>query len=352
MKIKRIGILPWVGTGDLHQILFKQALERQDIRCLELSYSPGLPISSALKRYDVDVLVLDWVHSFFTSKGVWITLLKTLLGMIDRVKCGNRRVPIIWNMHNLHRHDLLYAGLEKYSFKRLAMSVDAIRVFNKSSVQLTRDYLSLPSDYLVECIPQGPYPILPGDASRLQAAYPTLRDKKVLLFFGSIREGKGLLQFIKSFMQVNHVGIALLIAGKPVNKQIAERLNKLVAKTSEVILVDNFIEEERVPDFFLLADYVVLPYEHILNSGVFLLAQSYGKPVLAQANQLFNNEVKDRNSIVANLFDSDILQHVLEIVRCKKNEKTISLQINHEEEWNKIARKALLLMADVRAKYV
>src|SRR6266536_2454601 len=153
--IKSIGILPWVGK-DQHQINFAEALEKQGYLVERITYRKGLPLSNALKK-NIDLLILDWVHSFFISDSFLISAIKTFLQFADRQLIRNREVPVIWNMHNLHRHDKKFFKLEQYNFRKLAACANGIRVFNDYSVKEVREYLRLNDHYPIMSIPQGVY---------------------------------------------------------------------------------------------------------------------------------------------------------------------------------------------------
>lgn len=351
MTIKRVGILPWVKSGDLHQQLFKEALIRQNFECVELEYHKGLPISIALKNAEFDLLILDWVHSFYVSKELIPTVIKTVLGVIDRAKIKGRSIPIIWNMHNLHRHDEVHVEIEKFSFKKLSKSVDGIRVFNTSSIKSTIDYLCLPSSFNIKAIEQGPYPVNKGDKSQILIDLDIDISKKVLLFFGNIREGKGLVDFVKVFNNVNDDEVVLVIAGKSVNDDISNCIKKITEGNPSIKLIDSFIPEEDVANFFDLGDYVVLPYKQILNSGVLVLAKSYNKPIIANNIDLFVNEIRDSDSIITDLFNEKCLEEALDVIVKKESMNPKVIDNNLVQDWDIIVNKVVLFGSQLAVKY-
>jgi glycosyltransferase involved in cell wall biosynthesis len=106
-------------------------------------------------------------------------------------------------------------------------------------------------------------------------------NKKVLLFFGFIRDYKGLdllLQTVSELPEEYH----LLIAGEVYGS--FEQYDKIIAEqtisnrcTKEV----RYIDDKEVPAFFSAADAVVLPYKTGTQSGIISIAYHFNVPVIA-----------------------------------------------------------------------
>ena len=108
--------------------------------------------------------------------------------------------------------------------------------------------------------------------------------QKVVLFFGQIKEVKGLDLLFEAMPEVAGAvpEVVLLIAGRPWKNDFAqyqEQIDRL-ALGDRCRLHIRFIPDEEVSTFYAAADVVVLPYRRIYQSGVVLLAMSYGKAVL------------------------------------------------------------------------
>ena len=61
-------------------------------------------------------------------------------------------------------------------------------------------------------------------------------------------------------------------------------LRDLVAATDGVSMTDRAVPDEYVQVLFRAADVVVLPYRQVLNSGVLMLALTFGCPSVAPEN--------------------------------------------------------------------
>ncbi len=107
---------------------------------------------------------------------------------------------------------------------------------------------------------------------------------KVILFFGQIKDVKGVDLLLEAMPAVaaEVPEVVLLVAGRPWKNdfgQYQEILDRLELN-DRVRLHIRFIPDDEVSTFYAAADVVVLPYRRIYQSGVVLLAMSYGKAVL------------------------------------------------------------------------
>ncbi len=110
-------------------------------------------------------------------------------------------------------------------------------------------------------------------------------DEKVLLFFGFIREYKGLKYLIDALSGVAAEvdKVKLLIVGDFSGE---EEKNSYVNRIKEqrvqdfVEIHDGYIPDKEVEKFFAAADLVVLPYESATQSGIVQIAYGFEKPVV------------------------------------------------------------------------
>ena len=104
--------------------------------------------------------------------------------------------------------------------------------------------------------------------------------RKTLLYFGLIREYKGLDILLESFSQLGD-DYQLIIAGEaygsfePYRKQI-----EAIAKPERIHLSLKYIKDSEVAKYFSAADLCVLPYRSATQSGVSAIAFHFGLPML------------------------------------------------------------------------
>jgi glycosyltransferase involved in cell wall biosynthesis len=109
-------------------------------------------------------------------------------------------------------------------------------------------------------------------------------EDKIILFFGFIRDYKGLDLLIESvtFPEIKERKIKLIIAGEFYvdSKPYFDLVAKLGIQDS-IIWKNDFIPDSEVSTFFCAADVVVLPYKSATQSGITQIAYYYELPVIA-----------------------------------------------------------------------
>lgn len=109
--------------------------------------------------------------------------------------------------------------------------------------------------------------------------------QEVLLFFGYIREYKGLRHLIRALPEIRKARpeARLFVVGDfwENNKEEYEQLIRETGSAEDVTLVDGYIPDDEVEPYFAAADLCILPYESATQSGVIQIAYSFGLPVIA-----------------------------------------------------------------------
>ena len=140
----------------------------------------------------------------------------------------------------------------------------------------------------IHVIPHGNYlgdikPLPPAGSARAKLGLPP--EAPVLLFFGQIKEVKGLDLLLDALAVVKSSvpEVLLLIAGKMWGQDFADYQAQIdhLGLGHNCITHIRYIADDEVAAYYAAADLVVLPYRKIYQSGVILMAMSYGKPVLA-----------------------------------------------------------------------
>lgn len=164
---------------------------------------------------------------------------------------------------------------------------DCVIAHNQVSQRELIRVLQLPESKIY-VIPHGNYLGQVGELTGVAQARARLNlqaDSKVLLFFGQIKEVKGLELLLDALAVVKETipEVVLVIAGKMWGQEFSvyqaqiDRLGLAGHCVSHI----RYIPDDQVAAYYIAADLVVLPYKKIYQSGVILMAMSYGKPVLA-----------------------------------------------------------------------
>ena len=147
-------------------------------------------------------------------------------------------------------------------------------------------------DELLSFVPEAKYKYSPhpiysifGDApSQKQAkAELNISTKKVLMFFGLIREYKGLDILIHAMEEIKDKleNFTLLIVGECYGdeKKYTDLINN-AGITDNVQCHFSFIPDNEVGKYFSASDVIVLPYKTASQSGIVQIAYHYDTPVI------------------------------------------------------------------------
>ncbi|MFH1941409.1 MAG: glycosyltransferase family 4 protein [bacterium] len=139
----------------------------------------------------------------------------------------------------------------------------------------------------VRVIPVGEYSRIAGELKKkgiVRKRFGIPADKKVLLFFGYIREYKGLDLLLRSLSaaRLKMPDVFLIIAGESKVDFRAYEKEIEDLKLSDMIYKNiGYIPMADVSDYFSAADAVVMPYRNIYQSGVLYFTFAHRRPVIA-----------------------------------------------------------------------
>lgn len=226
-----------------------------------------------INREKPDLVIFQWLHPYFAPCYSLITK-------------GLKKTKVLFMCHNVFPHERF--PLDKWLTKIALKNGDFFTVHAKSD---SDDLLSILPNAKVSVTVHPAYNFFKkedlkrDEARKILAIQP---DENVLLFFGLVREYKGLKYLLKALHEIkksdrnNSRKIRLLIAGDFAGERNA--YDKMIdeLEIGEMIdITDGHIPIGEVAKFFVAADLVVLPYESATQSGVIQVAYSFEKPVLA-----------------------------------------------------------------------
>ena len=200
--------------------------------------------------------------------------------------------PLVATAHVVTPHERI--PFQSWIYRRIHRLSPLIIAHSRFDRQRIVDEFAVAAER-VAVIPHGEYGFFErggeaddsGDLTKPEAARNSLRisaDEEVVLFFGYIREYKGLDLLLESWSAVveERPKARLLIAGDPVQLPAARRAH-LESWATRLKAVHHFayIPFTEVARYFAAADLLVMPYRHISQSGVLYLALSLGLPVVA-----------------------------------------------------------------------
>ncbi len=203
-------------------------------------------------------------------------------------------------------------------------------------------------------IPHGNYistiPVLPSrEKARKVLGIP--EDAITLLFFGHIKKAKGLEILLNAMPEIvaRYPETRLIIAGRPwkVDYSYYSMLIDRLGLRQNCIQKIEFIPHDKLGEYFSASDLVVLPYLKIYQSGVMILAMSYGKPVLVSDLQPFKEIITDGiNGFLFKAGDSLALaEKICSIVSDRRKMETIAKNgynfVERDFNWDVVCEKTL-----------
>ncbi len=219
---------------------------------------------------------------------------------------------LVWTVHNVLPHDAPYADSQVEVCRILADQADLIHVLTEATFRATEPVYPLDPARVV-VIPHSSYQGVYPDGITRQRARRRLglaSDHRVLITLGRIRPYKGIDRLLDAFEQppLDAPDLRLLVAGNPGSGAGVAALVERLSHSPRVVSMTERVPARRVQVWMRAADLAVLPYTGVLNSGSFLLAETFRLPVVApRAGALVEREGRRH----VRLFDEDGFAPVL-----------------------------------------
>ncbi|MDC0664161.1 glycosyltransferase family 4 protein [Marinobacter sp. SS21] len=170
---------------------------------------------------------------------------------------------------------------------------------NYSRAELDRIFRKENIEKRITKIPHGNYLDVVNSKNRAESAnnLGLSEESQFILFFGQIKKVKGLDILIRAMGAVleKYPNAILLIAGKEWKDSFKSYQKLIVEEGIDASVVKHirYIPDNLVDDYYNVASCVVLPYRKIYQSGVLLMAMSYGCVPVASALEPMKEVIKD-----------------------------------------------------------
>ena len=208
----------------------------------------------------------------------WLPLMGPSLGTLARIIKKNKHSKILSIAHNIIPHESRLG--DKWLTKYFTNHIDGFLAMTKNVMNDLESFNTVSPKVL------SPHPIYDnfGDSIDRNEALKHLNlddSYSYMLFFGLIRDYKGLDLLLEAFAKIKNKKIKVIIAGeyysdKAPYKELIHNL-KLEEK---IIEVDKFIPDSEVNYYFSACDIVVQPYKSATQSGVTQIAYHFDKPMI------------------------------------------------------------------------
>jgi beta-1,4-mannosyltransferase len=194
-----------------------------------------------------------------------------------------RGVKLVWTVHNLRPHEPVRPRLESLLSRAVSRICHTLVAHSEYAATRIRDQWGRGVNVTV--IPHGNYVGLfgapTGTRAELRRSLDIPDDAYAFLAFGQVRPYKRLTDLVSAFRRLGSRDVRLIIAGKPVVDEEADRLRRAAGEDARVVLDLREVPDDEVSGLHLCADAAVLAYRDVFSSGALLLALSLGVPVVA-----------------------------------------------------------------------
>jgi len=222
----------------------------------------------AITDYGADLVVFQWWHPFFAFA------YRAISGSVSK----RSNAEVVFLCHNVLPHES--SAVDRTLIRH------AFGAVNRFLVQSREDEANLKRIKPEAISRVHPHPIYDvfntGRYTKETAREELGVDGRVLLFFGYIRPYKGLSVLLEAFAETLRDGPAtLFIVGEFYEKR--ERYDSIINElgiSEHVRIVDEYVPNEAVEQYFRACDVVVLPYLSATQSGIVQVAYGFDKPVI------------------------------------------------------------------------
>lgn len=302
-----------IYSGNPYMDLLTGGLEANEV---DVRYSENfvfLPITRGILQHrDVDIVQIEWLYPLyrindleFDPANSVLTFMRAATLLIDLSIVALLPVLTVRTVHNKHHHDRTYPRVERILNESVFALADAIVVKCERAVGIIDDRYTAADPERMHVVSDGSYvTAYENDVSRERArdelSIPD--DAFVYLYFGLIREYKGVPDLLRAYTGLNHSDTQLWIVGNPGSDELEREIDTRASRRTDVTTVFDYIPGERIQYYMNAADVLVLPYRDILNSGTAYAGLTFGLPIVAPKIGCVPETVAAENDL---LYDSD-----------------------------------------------
>lgn len=282
--------LPDMRKSNPYQARLAEALSRQGLTVV-IKDNPPL-FGSFIRQqwmHSTSVIVhLHWLNDLTGSAVYAHSGLKFriwyFLVTIDLAIFKLRGGRLFWTVHNLISHECPNPTRERKMRQLIARFADGIHFHSRSAVTRAEQEYSVPLQAKAIIAAHACYTNdYPHDQSRSAslAAETEIRNENfTFLFFGAIRQYKGLNLLVDAFSQLTGSHYRLLIAGAPFPGSSVQWLTEAAEKDPRIRLRLGYASTFDVSSLFQISNVLVAPYCATLTSGVVSLGLTFGIPMV------------------------------------------------------------------------
>ena len=210
--------------------------------------------------------------------GYWLPFMSPCLSTVANKIKSNKKSKIVSIVHNMIPHESRMG--DKFLSNLFVKNCHAFLALSDSVLKDIEQFDSLKPKVV------SPHPVYDnfGESVSKETALKKLNLEskyKYILFFGLIRDYKGLDLLLNAMPLIDNKNVKLIIAGEYYsNKEFYSDLIEKNNLKDKIIDVDRFVDHRDVRYYFCASDLVVQPYKSATQSGVTQIAYHFNKPMV------------------------------------------------------------------------
>jgi glycosyltransferase involved in cell wall biosynthesis len=192
--------------------------------------------------------------------------------------CKVAKIRLVWTAHNVLPHEQVFWN-DVIARRWLVRAADHVIAHSSWTLAAIARLGCKPRATSV--IPHGPLEPVGMAQSHLRLPGSNREEIRVL-FFGSIREYKGVDDLIEAFLALHtNMPVRLDIVGECGDLTLRQRIERLADRADGRVSLDlRRISDSELTNALGTADLVVLPYRWVTTSGSASLALAHGRPLI------------------------------------------------------------------------
>ncbi|MFA5972700.1 MAG: glycosyltransferase [Lentimicrobiaceae bacterium] len=229
-----------------------------------------IKVGLEIKKLKADIIIIRY----------WMPFMAPCLGTLARIIRHNKHSKVVAITDNIIPHEKMPAAnlLSRYFVRScdgfIAMSRAVLSDLEKFDKVKPRLF--------------SPHPLYDNFGKAISKSQAKMRlgleeNTKYILFFGFIRDYKGLDLLIKAFAdgRFRQLPVKLIIAGEFYidGNPYLDMIESFGLK-EQIVLRTEFIENDEIVNYFCASDIVAQPYKDATQSGVTQIAYHFDKPML------------------------------------------------------------------------
>ena len=286
--------------------------------------------AKAIRKYEPDLVLMKY----------WLPFFAPSLGSVSRLLKKKTKIISILDNVTPHEHRIGDRLLNKYF-------LSGNHGFVAMSNVVKEDLLSIApaAKYLLHPHPLYDHFGKKADQKIALAKLGLPAGKKIILFFGFIRDYKGLDLLIEAMKNMPDDAL-LLVAGEVYGdfKKYEEQISRSGLE-ERIKLFIRYINDDEVPLFFSAADVCVLPYRSATQSGITSISYHFDLPIIATDVGGLKESIKhNETGLVVRQADAQLIRESL--IEYFQNDLKQKFQSNieylkKESSWDHLAESIL-----------